>query len=79
MEEMPVPGETRAAVCSGRPVTRADLEGALQAVIAPQHGVAPVDVAAPEEVHLLAAVDDLPVGKIGVLLLDERRRGPPRG
>ena len=48
-------------------------DGALQPVIAPQHGVALVDVAAPEEVHLFAAVDDLPVGKIGVLLLDDRR------
>ncbi len=44
------------------------LEYAVQAVIVKQDGVAAVDVPAPEEMHLLAAVNDLPVREIGALL-----------
>ncbi len=56
----------------GQPGDARRFQGALQPVIAPEHGVALVDMAAPEEVHLFAAVDDLPVGEIGVLALDQR-------
>ena len=68
MEEMPVPGETRAAVCSGSPVTRAISSTPVQVVIRPQHGIVAVDVPAAKQVHLLAAVNNLPVGKIPALL-----------
>ncbi len=50
------------------------LQLAFQAVIVPQHGIVPVDVPAPEQVHLLAAVDDLPVGEVGALLAVCARR-----
>ncbi len=39
----------------------------LQVVVIPQHGVAAVDMPASEQVHLPAAVDDLPVGEVGAL------------
>ena len=44
-----------------------ELINALHAKIMIQQGVGVVNVPAPEQVYLLAAVDDLPVGKIGML------------
>ncbi len=55
------------------------LQHAFQAVVVEQHGVVPVHVPAPEEVHLPPAVDDLPVGEVGVLAVVSHRRAPGRG
>ena len=44
---------------------------AVQTVIPPHHGVSGVNVAAPEQVGLLRAVNDLPVGEIGGLLFPQ--------
>ena len=49
------------------------LQGAGQVVVLPEHGVAAVDVAAPEKQRLLAAVNDAPIGKIGALFFDHHR------
>ena len=43
------------------------LVDAVQAVFVEEHGVAAVDVPAPEQVDLPPAVDDLPVGQVGAL------------
>jgi hypothetical protein len=46
----------------------ADLNYAVKLIIVPQHGVLSVNVAATEEVDLLAAIDDPSVGKISAFL-----------
>ena len=48
-------------------MTRRKLQHAIHAKVIEQQGVVAVNVPAPVEVHLLAAVDDLPVGEIGML------------
>ncbi len=49
------------------------LQNALQPIVAPQHGVLAVNVHASIEMHLLAAVHDLPIGKIGVFFHGAQR------
>ena len=75
MDEMPVPGESRAASWTGWRVTRAISSTPVQAVVVPEHGIVLVEVPAPAQLHLGAAVDDLPVGKVGVLLALHQRPG----
>ena len=63
-----MPGETRERRLQRQAGdARAISKRALQVVVVPHHGVVAVDVPAPEELHLLAAVDHLPVGEVGAL------------
>jgi hypothetical protein len=49
------------------------LQHAGQGIIAPEHGIVLVEVPAPAQQHLGAAVDDLAVRKIGAFLAFQQR------
>ena len=72
---MPVPGERRAGFLGRLAGDACHLQHARQTIIAPQHGIVRVEVPAPAQQHLPAAVDDLAIREIGALFPFHQRLG----